>query len=368
MHPNFLRLGGEDAWARGVLVVAAHPDDETIGAGGVMPHLPITAVVHVTDGAPADRRWWGDPSMASREVYAGGRRAELACALALAGMGAERMRCLAREDQRASFDMAALAEELARLIHELRPGIVLTHPYEGGHPDHDATAFAVHAAREMVDHPPVLVEFTSYHASGDGITAGEFLPPIPGEGAMAWSSLDSPLRADAVEGGREGGLRAVVAANSIRPGTAATPGSPGSPGMISIALTDEDRERKASMLACFASQAETLAQFPVAACERFRVAPDYDFTRPPHPGTLHYERFDWGTTGAAWRARAAEALEVLNTKSEAPRPAAVAAATTTGSLPNGGRLKEPPQCETSASFMARGHAQRSRRLGMGAGR
>jgi LmbE family N-acetylglucosaminyl deacetylase len=325
VHRDFLRLGDEDAWARGVLVFAAHPDDETIGAGGVMPHLPVAAVVHVTDGAPADRRWWGDPSLASREVYAGVRRAELACALALAGIGADRMRSLGREDQRVSLDMAALAEELAWLIHELRPGVVLTHPYEGGHPDHDATAFAVHAAREMVEEPPLLIEFTSYHASSDGIAVGEFLPPMTSGSSTAWDAPASPRRADAVEGVREGGLRAVVDANSIRPAASGTPNIPAileiptTRAPVSIALTPDDRERKAAMLACFATQAETLAQFPVAVCEWFRIAPAYDFTRPPHPGTLWYERFDWGTTGSEWRACAAEALDALGVWAGAAR-------------------------------------------------
>ncbi|MBV9108689.1 MAG: PIG-L family deacetylase [Gemmatimonadetes bacterium] len=329
MHPDFLRLGDEDAWARGVLIVAAHPDDETIGAGGVMPHLPIAAVVHMTDGAPADRRWWGDPSLASREVYAGVRRAELGCALALAGLGADRVRSLGREDQRASLDMAALVEDLAWLIHELRPGVILTHPYEGGHPDHDATAFAVHAAREMVEDPPIIVEFTAYHASSGGMATGDFLPCGDGEpsgrpslapaaeaAATTTGSLANCARLHAAGSGvgtrewRRSGIKgeAPPPSASLRSGET-----------IDIALTAEDWERKAAMLACFATQAETLAQFPVQTCERFRIAPAYDFTRAPHDGTLHYERFDWGVTGAEWRRLAAEAARSLDRRTAISR-------------------------------------------------
>jgi LmbE family N-acetylglucosaminyl deacetylase len=149
---------------------------------------------------------------------------------------------------------------------------VLTHPYEGGHPDHDATAFAVHLARELMSAaPPVVLEFTSYHLSGDGIATGAFLP-------------------------------AGVTASAENPPAAA------------LALALEERERKRRMIACFASQAETLAQFPVGEVERFRVAPAYDFTRAPHDGTLHYERFDWGCTGEEWRARAAVALDALGVR------------------------------------------------------
>lgn len=260
---GLLSLADERAWAAGVLVIAAHPDDETIGAGGVLRRLSVTAIAHVTDGAPADRRWWGDPSLASREVYAGIRRAELACALALAGVPAERMCSLGREDQRASIDLVSLTRDVARLLDVTRPGVVLTHAYEGGHPDHDATAFAVHAARALRggEDGPAIVEFTCYFADGDGIATRAFLP--------------------------------------------------GDVEAVEVALSAEDRAVKRAMLECFGTQAGTLAQFPAGGVERFRIAPEHDFTRPPHDGVLHYERFDWGTTGAEWRARAAEALETL---------------------------------------------------------
>jgi hypothetical protein len=45
--------------------------------------------------------------------------------------------------------------------------------------------------------------------------------------------------------------------------------------------------------------------------ERFRVAPPYRFTRPPH-GALLYEQFDWGMDGARWRALAGAALRDLD--------------------------------------------------------
>jgi LmbE family N-acetylglucosaminyl deacetylase len=272
--PSLLDLTDAGRWAAGVLLVAAHPDDETIGAGGVLRHLPVSAILHVTDGAPRDRRWWGDATIESREGYAAVRRIELARALAHAGVSARRMRCLGREDQRASFDLAGLARDVARMIRELRPGVVLTHGYEGGHPDHDATAFAVHAARAMMERegdgdPPIILEFTSYFARGEGIVTGEFI---------------------------------------AREGCAA----------VDVALSEADRGAKRRMLECFGTQRETLAQFAVGDAERFRRAPEHDFARPPHEGTLHYERFDWGITGDEWRARAAEALEALGVGGAVP--------------------------------------------------
>jgi hypothetical protein len=70
-------------------------------------------------------------------------------------------------------------------------------------------------------------------------------------------------------------------------------------------LTPEDRTRKQRMLACFPSQAPMLKDFPLVP-EQFRRAPDYDFSRPPHAGELHYERLPWGITGEQWRGLVAQ--------------------------------------------------------------
>lgn len=251
--------------ATGVVILAAHPDDETAGLGAHLPELTRAVLVHVTDGAPRDRRWWGAPHCADRETYARVRREELASALALAGFPSEQVRGLGLVDQEASLDLAHLARSIADLLRELRPDIVLTHPYEGGHPDHDATAFAVHAACRLLERrgirPPRLIEFASYFSRGGELVVGDFLP---------W------------------------------------PGSE----PATVVLSADQRELKARLLACFASQRETLAAVP-RGVERFRLAPRYDFTLPPHEGTLHYERFDWGVTGAEWRRRAREAAREL---------------------------------------------------------
>jgi hypothetical protein len=69
--------------------------------------------------------------------------------------------------------------------------------------------------------------------------------------------------------------------------------------------------RKAAMYACHASQAGVLAGLPVAAEERFRPAPRYDFTRPPPGGPAWYERYGWGVDAATLPGAARAALEAL---------------------------------------------------------
>ncbi|HLI82454.1 MAG TPA: PIG-L deacetylase family protein [Bryobacteraceae bacterium] len=251
--------------SRRVLVVAAHPDDETIGCGGLLGRLRDPLILHVTDGAPRNLADAHRAGFELREDYAQARRMELRNALELAGIREEQTRSFDIPDQEASLDLTVLATRVADVLRQVRPAAILTHPYEGGHPDHDATAFAVHAACALVPAAPDIYEFTSYHAAFHSRQAGEL--------EMGQFLIDS------------------------EPGEA-------------VQLTDLERERKRRMIECFATQLEMLRRFPLDI-ERFRPAPVYTFIEPPHPGKLFYENFDWGMTGERWRRLAAEALEEL---------------------------------------------------------
>jgi hypothetical protein len=77
-----------------------------------------------------------------------------------------------------------------------------------------------------------------------------------------------------------------------------------------VELSAEDRAAKREMLACFATQSRVLEAFRVDR-ERYRPAPRYDFTLPPHAGALHYEALGWVMTGMHWRELAQRALEHL---------------------------------------------------------
>lgn len=248
-----------------ILVVVAHPDDESLGAGAALAYLPGARLLHVTDGAPHDRQCWGAPDTPTREAYARLRRAELGRAMSFAGVGPERIGELGWVDQECARDLVSLTHALQGMLAAEPVDLVLVHPYEGGHPDHDSVAFAVHTARtrlrEQGAEPPRVIEFAGYHAGPEGIATGRFLPADTGEEWVA-------------------------------------------------PFDDADRERKRRMIDCFQTQQQTLAQFG-AAPERFRIAPEYDFAAPPHPGRLYYESYAWGTTGAEWRERARDALRAL---------------------------------------------------------
>ncbi len=252
-----------------VALVVAHPDDETIAAGASLRLLPGMLLVHVTDGAPRRLDDAARLGFTTAAAYAAAREAELQAALAVAGVAPERIR-LGVPDQEASLHMAGIAADLARALAAHGIQTVLSHAYEGGHPDHDATAHAVHAAARQSRLP--VVEFAGYHARPEA-GAAEGGASAAGASAAAWT------------------------VQRFLPG----------PPETRIDLGPAETAQKQAMLDCFATQAAILSAF-AASVERFRPAPAYDFARPPHDGPLNYETWGWEMTGVRWRALAAEAL------------------------------------------------------------
>lgn len=251
-----------------VLVVVAHPDDEAIGAGALLRGLPTATIVHVTDGAPADAEYAYSKGFESREAYASARRNEVVAALRIIGIPSENIRGLGFVDGEAAWRLVDVCHAVMDVIEELRPDVILTHPYEGGHSDHDSTAFAVHLASGILHRDgaaaPVILELTSYHNYKGRRRLFNFLP---------FGNL---------------------VARTLR-------------------LSEEARLVKRRMFAEFTTQSDLLETFPIEI-ERFREAPRYLFTVPPHEGELDYERRCKKVTGAQWRAQAQRALEALRAR------------------------------------------------------
>ena len=233
---------------RHVMIVAAHPDDETLGAGACIAEAQRVTLVHITDGSKS-RLKAISKGFATRESYGRARQEELRRAFLPLPMEKDFVTLDVR-DQRVAFHIAETARSLRRLFLERKPDLILTHAFEGGHPDHDATAMAVHLAWRTLETSVPLYEMTGYHNAPGKDVYGLFIP------------------------------RADTAVTCVGP-------------------SPEARARKKAMLAAFVSQKAVVHRYPVDT-ESFRPAPCYEFTTAPHAGKMFYEKHRLAMTWREW--------------------------------------------------------------------
>jgi LmbE family N-acetylglucosaminyl deacetylase len=207
-------------------------------------------LIHLTDSSPRDL---GDARLLgfdTREEYAAARAAELDAALVALGAAPARI-AYGVPDQEAVDHLPLIIERL--LVDCAGVAAIATHPYEGGHPDHDAAALAVRVAADRLGVP--VVEFASYNRH---------------KGERVWARFGP--EPDCPEHSRP-----------LLPG---------------------ERARIDAALAAHASQAGVFGDWRPEV-ERWRAAPPYDFTIPPPGEGCLYDGFGWALTSASWRERAA---------------------------------------------------------------
>jgi LmbE family N-acetylglucosaminyl deacetylase len=245
-------------------VIVAHPNDEIVAGGCLISKLPNVRIVHVSTGAPQSLEEVRAAGWDSVSSYTEARRRESLAALELANVTEERVMDFGMDQFEAPFRMVHLTKRLLRFLQQTMPQILLTHAYEGGHPDHDATAFAAHVAVRLLQKnglkPPVIFEMAIYPSN---------------EGAKVPEFLHSPLLES-----------------------------------TTLMLDPKARALKEQMFSCFKSQRQVLVRSPLVS-EKFRRAPVYNFRLPPHNGQLHYEKLNCEISGKHWREMATEALDEL---------------------------------------------------------
>lgn len=118
------------------LVIAAHPDDAEIGAGGALLALKAqgarVGVLDLTNGEPTPH---GTPEIRQKETLA-----------ATTLLGLDWRGNLGLPNRALVADLDA-RRNVAAVIRQLQPRVLLTHYWEDAHPDHVAASALVDAAR-----------------------------------------------------------------------------------------------------------------------------------------------------------------------------------------------------------------------------
>lgn len=222
-----------------ILIAVAHADDETLGCFTLLTSgKHEISILHATNSCPLDLKYAIRSGYQTREAYEKGRREEMQAALEAGGLQRSQWRWLDIADQEAPNQIAAIRNA----VLEYEVDRIYTHAYEGGHPDHDAVAFALRGL-------PNVWEFPLYHAWGAAWVPQRF---VHGE----------PLEL--------------------------------------TKLTRKQQEHKRRMLNCFSSQQRVIGSFPLDE-EPARPQPEYDFSKPPHEGQIYYERRKLGWEWMNWR-------------------------------------------------------------------
>lgn len=220
------------------LLLAAHPDDEVVGAAGWAWQYPgRLAVAFLTSGVPRDPKCFA-PGFHDPVAYAATRRAE-AHAVWRRHPGNPSLHFGPCTDQGLYMELERAGNWLQSLMSAHRPALILAPAYEGGHPDHDAANLLAAVAAQTAGIP--TVEYALYHLVGSAIVRQRFA-------GMSDRLLPSSLAA-----------------------------------------------HKRIALAHYASQATVLADFS-PAIESLRPLPGHDYSQPPANRPTVYESWGWAMT------------------------------------------------------------------------
>ncbi len=149
-----------------MVVVAPHPDDETLGAGGLIADqrqrgVPVVAIA-VTDGEAA---YSGVADLAAK------RRIEQEKALDLLGVGRSAIIRLSQPDSKLAAHEAELESHLAAVIGA---DDLVVAPWDlDGHPDHEACGRAARKVAYAAGASLVLYVFWTWHRKLADSIAGE---------------------------------------------------------------------------------------------------------------------------------------------------------------------------------------------------
>jgi LmbE family N-acetylglucosaminyl deacetylase len=223
---------------RRIVLLVPHPDDEVVGCAVAIRRARAMGArifaVYLTTGVPPATAAWPWRRARHQERVNRRRREALAAAVDLGIEPLAFADCPSRELK------AHLGEVYPRIAGHLRAVAadqIWTPAYEGGHQDHDVTNFLASLFRNEMS----VLEFSEYNAAR-GVRSNH-LPWQSGQETILW-------------------------------------------------LTDAEAAWKRNLIARYRSERGNLRHIRFVR-EVLRPLALHDYGRPPHPGRLFYERFQW---------------------------------------------------------------------------
>jgi LmbE family N-acetylglucosaminyl deacetylase len=221
-----------------ILLLTPHPDDEVVGCAAAIARVQAGGAhvftLYLTTGLPAREVAW-PWQRAGHEARMRRRRCEALRAAARLGIyPLEFMSWPARQLKQHLDEAHALIESH---LDATAADTIWTPAYEGGHQDHDVTNFLASQFRREV----TVIEFAEYNAAWGG--SSQLFPRTSGTETI-------------------------------------------------LKLSRHEAAAKFRALALYRSERKNLRHIGFAR-ESFRPIGDYDYRRPPHPGRLFYQRFQW---------------------------------------------------------------------------
>lgn len=225
--------------ARRILILAPHPDDETVACGIAARRARIEgariAVLYLTTGVPLPEILWSWQRPRYTKLVAR-RRAEALAAAAL--LDIEPVGFLDIASRRLSVQLDDALAAVERAAVQSAAGQLWVPAFEGAHQDHDAANALAARFRGRL----AVWEFAAYNKAGGRARSNRF--------------------ADARG------------------------------GVIELRLSREEVALKRRVLRLYASERINLAHIGLAE-EAYRPLPRHDYAQPPHSGPLFRERFQW---------------------------------------------------------------------------
>ena len=227
-------------FGKNILILVPHPDDEVVGFSAALGRAQKEGAqifaLYITNGCIARETLW-PWQRTHHTTYVARRRREGEAIAQFLGMkpvgwnDARPARHLWRE-------LSAVRAEIAGAIKEHNIDQLWVPAYEGGNADHDGLNAVTQTFLPQVS----VLEFAEYNFKSGTAHSQEFPYPNGSE--------------------------------------------------VALSLTPEEQATKRKALALYVSEQMNLDYVQVTR-ECFRPLTQYDYSQPPHPGTLWYARFQW---------------------------------------------------------------------------